>query len=237
MSDQGSNKENISLEDIVIYLEKHPNFFYENPHILEQVNLNHNQPKGSISLIEHQVSLLRDQNANYKNKLADLISIGKKNDLFIKKIQKLYFNQLKTNNLSERLELINSFLHNDFSIASSVLMISDDLRKKNLTTKSNKFIKYFNREDKKLDYFSKFIDLGSPKCGEIKAEHATYLFGSDPIIRSAALIPVGDQIMLGFLAIGSMEKDYFNPNQSVDILSGLGDLIYIIISNFIDSNE
>ena len=60
MSDQDSNKENITLEDIVTYLEQHPNFFYENPQILEQVNLTHNRPKGSISLIEHQVSVLRD---------------------------------------------------------------------------------------------------------------------------------------------------------------------------------
>ena len=237
MSDQDSNKENITLEDIVTYLEQHPNFFYENPQILEQVNLTHNRPKGSISLIEHQVSVLRDQNTEYKKQLADFISIGKKNDLFIKKMQKLYFNQLKSIDLSERIQLINNFLHNDFSIASSVLMISEDLRKKKLTDKSNKFLKYFNREDKKLDYFSKLIDLGSPKCGEIKEERAIYLFGSDPIVRSAALIPIGHKIKFGFLAIGSVEKDYFNPNQSMDILSGLGDLIYIIISNFIDHNE
>ena len=53
-----------------------------------------------------------------------------------------------------------------------------------------------------------------------------FLFGADSQgVSSVALIPLGGKEPFGLLAIGSPDKDRFNPGMSTEFLGRMGELI------------
>ena len=44
-------------------------------------------------------------------------------------------------------------------------------------------------------------------------------------VGSVALLPLGESVELGFLAIGSRDAEHFHPGMSIDFLSRLGELV------------
>ncbi|OUU80296.1 MAG: hypothetical protein CBC38_02580 [Gammaproteobacteria bacterium TMED78] len=237
MKGEESNKKEKALNDIDAFLDQNPDIFNDHPRLLEKINLSYDSQQGSVSLVERQVAILKAQNLKYKKELENIIIAGEKNEFFLKKIHKLYLKQIIENNLVKRMDLIDRFLHQGFSIASAVIIIFSSINNKVLSYEKKGFIKLVSRDHKKLDSFASFFESGQPRCGAIKDDQRDFLFGNEKEINSAALIPIGSKLKLGFLAIGSEDKDYFNPSLSTDILSSLGELIYAILSNSEYNNE
>ena len=82
------------------------------------------------------------------------------------------------------------------------------------------------REGDDLKAFDTFLKGSGPRCGQIRDAQRDYLFGKETDeIGSAALIPLGSQSDIGFLAIGSADSERFHPGMSIDFLSRLGQLV------------
>ena len=89
-----------------------------------------------------------------------------------------------------------------------------------------RFFRVVSRKDPTLKPFATFLDGSGPRCGQIRDSQRTFLFRDDAEeIGSAALVPIGAGAPVGFLAIGSNDKDRFHPGMSIDFLTRLGDLI------------
>lgn len=65
-----------STEDKVReYLLNNSNFFIDNPDLLVQMNFPHSTP-GAVSIIERQVSLLREHHAKLRERMSELVYTG-----------------------------------------------------------------------------------------------------------------------------------------------------------------
>ena len=66
-------------KDVEAFLRAHPDFLQDRPGLLAVLNLPHGG-EGAVSLVERQVSVLRERNIISRQKLAELSDIGKEND-------------------------------------------------------------------------------------------------------------------------------------------------------------
>ena len=122
-----AEEESFSEEDVVDYLRRHPEFFERQPQSLAGMKLNHPTGGGAISLVERQVTVLRQKNTELERKLKDLISVAKVNDGLVKRMHKLAVTLLGEPDISRRLTALESNLREQFAAEQAVLVLFDDV--------------------------------------------------------------------------------------------------------------
>jgi len=219
----------ISADTVADYLNTHPDFFEAYPQLLDAIELSHSAGPRAVSLIERQVSVLRDKNVKLEKQLIELVDVAKSNEEFVAKIDELAVDLLACRSRDDIVELLEQTLRSRFGAEHSVMVLF--LPSKQGREPETRFLRVIDRQDPALTPFKTFVEIGDPRCGFIRDTQRDFLFGANNIeIGSAALIPLGDQCETGFLAIGSSDADYFHPGQSLDFLGRLGKLVAAALS-------
>jgi len=217
-------------EDVVAaYLLAHPDFFDRHTRVLADLALAHVPGGDAISLVERQVSVLRQRSADLEKQLKQLVGVAKANDALVEKIHKLSLRLLATNDSGARLDLLERGIREDFRAERAVLVLFESVA--GIARLDNAFVKFVDRNDAALKPFASFLKMGRPRCGLIRDRQKSFLFaGHETEIGSAALVPLGSAAELGFLVIGSSDREYFNPGKSMDLLSRLGELVAVALT-------
>jgi uncharacterized protein YigA (DUF484 family) len=215
--------ESLSEDEIAQYLEDHPDFFERHETLLGELKLPHR--KGvAVSLVERQVSTLRQKNMQLESRLRDLVSVARGNDELAQKIHGFATRLLAAGSRPQAVEVAEELLRSSFEADNSVLVLFDIGTDE--FPANNRFLRRIDRNDPSLSPFKTFMQTSEPRCGLIRDTQKEFLFRSDAAeIGSAALIPLGEHCSTGLLAIGSHDADHFNPGKSMDFLSRLGDLL------------
>ena len=83
-----------------------------------------------------------------------------------------------------------------------------------------------SRDDDGLELFQGFMASSKPQIGRLREGQLGFLFGDDAArIRSAAVVPIGESVRYGILAVGSRRQERFTSNMSTEFLSRIGELI------------
>ena len=219
-----SKNENISEKSVSDFLSLHPNFFENHQDLLKSLNLSH-ASGDAVSLIERQISILRQKEVSLQNQLNQFINVAHTNDIISKKIYRFTIDLFATTNLEETLKTIKNNIKNNFDAHESVLVIFD--RKNNISKKLlGNFFHVFNEINESLIPFNKFLEKKEVFCGKISLEQSNFLSKENAHkIKSIALIPIGVDSQIGFLAIGNTDLNHFHPGMSVDFLKHIGDLL------------
>ena len=209
----------LNARKVQLYLEKHPDFFIEKNQLLSSLNLPHIN-KGSISLVERQMTILREENKQQKNTLNDFISTATENDVLTKKIQSLALKLITTDNLKATLQICHDALTHDFKIECCTFILF-----KEVNIGKCSYVNCINKNHSSLKSFQSFLKNKSPRCNKLTNDQYKLLFKKPTNIASSALIPLNTKKTYGFLAIGSRDAKRFNPSMSMDYLSLIGTLI------------
>lgn len=89
---EGSNKPFsafITDDDIAIYLQNNPDFFYKKPALLTTIRLPHAE-RGAVSLIEAQLDKLRQKIASLEDEITALMTRANQNDVLFKTFAKTH---------------------------------------------------------------------------------------------------------------------------------------------------
>ena len=206
------------------YLEANPEFFERHGDLLGSLRLPHGS-EAAVSLVERQVSILRQKDLKLEQKLKDLIKVARANELLGAKMHQLTLHLLAAKSISETLEAIEAALRTGFNADLSVLVLFGDPAEFE-DVKVGRFFKPVERESESLKAFSTFLKSNNPRCGQVRDSQRDFLFGKETDeVGSAALVPLGKKSEIGFLAIGSADANRFHPGMSMDFLSRLGDLV------------
>lgn len=213
------------MEDAVQdYLEANPDFFERHGDLLSALRLPH-VSGAAVSLVERQVSVLRQKDLKLERKLKDLIEVARVNDTLGAKMHQLTLRLLAAHDISETLQAIEAALRTGFDADLSVLVLFSDPSMFD-DVNVGRFFKPIERESESLKAFATFLKGSNPRCGQVRDSQRDFLFGKETDeVGSAALIPLGKKSDIGFLAIGSTDSDRFHPGMSMDFLSRLGDLV------------
>ena len=218
----------VSESDVHSYLQRNPDFFERHAMLLDTLRLPH-VTGAAVSLVERQVSVLRQKDLKLERRMKELLEVARANELLAGKIHQLALRLLNTRDLSQTLDAVEGALRTEFGADHSVLVLLDD-PSSFVNVKAGRFIKAINRDDPALQPFTTFLGSSNPRCGQMRDAQRDFLFGPDTNeVGSAALVPLGQKCLLGFLAIGSVDANRFHPGMSFDFLARLGELVEVAL--------
>ena len=223
--------ESLSEDAIRDYLADHPDFFERHADLLGALKLPHSSG-AAVSLVERQVSVLRQKDLKHERKLKELLEVARANDALSAKIHQLTLKLLSAADLSTLLGNLEEALRADFDADQSILVLFGE-REAFAEIRAGRFFKAISRDDSTLKPFDTFLKGNGARCGQIRDAQRDFLFGKETDeVGSAALIPLGSGSETGFLAIGSADSNRFHPGMSIDFLGRLGELVAEALKRF-----
>ena len=209
-------------ESVARYLQHNPDFFERHQPLLSRLRLPHARSGATISLVERQVEVLREQQASLEQKLAEFVKVARSNDTVAEKMHRFTRRLLRASSRSEAVEQMEASLREDFDAFHSVLVLVGPAH----GLPPQRFVRSVSADDANLKSFESLFASGKPRCGQARDSQRDFLFGSDANdIGSVALVPLGEKGSIGLLALGSTDRDRFHPGMSTEFLARLGDLI------------
>jgi len=214
-------------KSVADYLRDNPDFFQNNTSLLAALQIPH-AVGPAVSLVEHQVKVLRDQNSQLKRKLMDLVHIARDNNRLNERMHQLTLGLINASSLEALLDTLRENLLVEFKADTVTLRLAGlpEARARECA------VDIFDPDSKELNHFEVFLKSSRPQCGRFKQEQLQYLFGDQAqAIESVALIPLGPKISLGLLAIGSREASRFHPGMGTLFLTHLGELTGLLLAD------
>lgn len=223
----------VDERSIVAYLKDHPDFFKTHHYILEELAIPH-PCGGVVSLIERQVEVLQERIRTANNKTQEMMNIARDNNTLSEKIQLLTLELIKARlELSPLVQTFHEELHQYFKIEmSNLLMFSTANFSAKLKLAG---LQHLDRKNPWVIDLERIFESPEPICGQFKPEQIAEMF---PIqvgrIGSVALVPLFTAYrQLGILALGSIDKEHFNPNMGTHFLSYLGAVLTLLLDPLI----
>ena len=217
-------EDEISERSVREYLEANPDFFEHHSALLGQLELRHSAG-GAVSLVERQVSMLRQKELKIQRQLKDLIEVARANDVISAKIHELALQLLAAVDLAQCVAAIEEAMRSGFGADHAILVLFGDPTMFD-DIDAGRFFRVIGQKDSSLGPFDTFLNGSGPRCGQVRDSQREFLFQDDAEeIGSVAMVPLGDKAEIGFLAIGSADADRFHPGMSIDFLARVGDLI------------
>lgn len=212
-------------EEVVRFLQQDSEFFLRHPDLLAGLQLPHESGDGAVSLVERQLSVLRDKNRGLEIKLKELISVARSNHELSDKVHSLALKLIRASDTNTVIESVEQTLREEFGASDTVVVLfhnpSDIVQ-----IADTRFLRRVEKQDPGLKPFGTFIEQGRPRCGRARDAQLEFLFPDHALeIGSIALIPLGEKAGIGMLAIGSQDADRFHPGMSTDFLERIGDLV------------
>jgi uncharacterized protein YigA (DUF484 family) len=224
-------EDDLSEDAVHDYLEANPDFFERHGDLLGSLRIPHGSG-AAVSLVERQISVLRQKDLKLERRLNDLIEVARVNDALATKMHRLTLHLIAAKDLSATLVAIETALRTGFNADLSVLVLFGDPAVFD-DVKVGRFFKPIERETKSLHAFATFLKSANPRCGQVRDSQRDFLFGKETDeVGSAALVPLGKKSETGFLAIGSADANRFHPGMRMDFLSRLGDLVAEALRRF-----
>jgi len=229
MSTQKIDSPRIGDDAVEEYLRSHPEFFVTRNDLLMAIALPHSAG-GAVSLVERQVTLLREQNRRYRRQLQNLVQIARTNDDLIGRLQRLTLKLLCVFELEPVVAVLEDSLRDDFQADAAALRLFADAPLSSSQREGFLSVRTAALGDTEQE-LARLLVGGKPVCGKLAAGQLALLFGSTESIRSAAVLPMhtagagGESVLFGMLAIGSRDDDRFRADMDTHYLVHMSELI------------
>ena len=198
-------KKKLSNKEIAEYLILNPNFFKENPEVLNSIEIVHDSG-AAVSLIQKQVELLRSNYNSTTDKLMELLGIAKNNeDIFIL-TKELILSLIDALSIEEIVVLLEKSFVADFGAKNSrVLFFTES--SKNLPKGRIK------NPSEATNILGNLLKPGKIFCGEVNKDVAKFIFNQKTSVKEMALVPLNSSSLLGLIALGSDQPGKYSDNK------------------------
>jgi uncharacterized protein YigA (DUF484 family) len=212
-------------ERIERYLSLNPDFFERHQPLLARMRLPHMRTGSTVSPVERQVEVLREQKTEADRRLAEFIAVARANDTLAERIHRFTRRMLRAPNPVAAISTLEASLREDFDAFHSVLVLTAPIASL-AKVEAEPFLRKLAADDANIRTFEALLATGKPRCGQVRDTQRDFLFGPESAsIGSVALAPLGENGALGLLALGSAERERFHPGMSTEFLKRMGELI------------
>ncbi len=224
MTDKKIIKESLETEAVIAYLREHPNLLVEHPDLLSEINIPH-ATGAATSLVERQVSVLREQLRQHKHQLKELIEIATENGHLSERLHILAGKLIDTADVESLITTIKKSLVSDFKADKIVLFILDD---------HDDVPEFVGKGWAQKPLFEEVINNKQPVCGRLSEEQHHIMFGDElPEYGSSVLVPLSGKEWNGLLAIGSQSPDRYKKDMGTEMLSQMADIVTLAIDPYV----
>src|SRR4051812_32564952 len=113
----------MNKDDVARFLRTNPEFFDDNPELLENVQVPHPYGGRAISLAERQTLALRDKVKLVEGKLGELIRFGEENDAISEKVHRLAVALVGARDFPALTQSLYFHLREDFAVPHVALRV------------------------------------------------------------------------------------------------------------------
>ncbi len=221
----------ISEAEVAAFLDEHPAFFKGRDALLLKMQLPHAHSTNNgkaISLVERQVSLLRERNMETRRQLDDLLTAARQNDEIFNKCQKLVLALIAAKDVNGFFKALEDSLKRDFkSEAYSVIIFSEYAHQINHFTSS---IPAASAEE----YVGGLMRSKAPYLGVLRESEQDFLFRhASARVKSAAVLSIKSKRQLALLAIGSADPEYFRSGMGTLFISFIADVLARLLPRYV----
>ena len=211
------------LQSVRDYLTEHPNFFEENPDTLEAINVSHDSGK-AISLVERQITIMRDKNKALSAQVEELIDTAKNNDQLLAKTNQLVLKLIQAEDLNSLIEALDTSLKNDFNTEFYSLTLIDK------GFYASKTVANLVSEEDAKSKISSLLSAQKAVSGILREEQINFLFEqSANSVASVIALPLNSSEPFGILALGSSDADFYSHDIGTVFIDYIGALLNELI--------
>lgn len=212
---------------IADYLQENTDFFVNHPQLLADLNLPH-ESGDAVSLVERQVSILRERNMDMRRRLGRLLDNARDNTKLFEKTRRLNLMLLEAQHLKDVIDSVFFSFDNDFDIAfTSLILFGDATRIPE--TQARVVSIHIARE-----HASRFLSSHKTLCGDLPADEVTFIFADQaPDIASCAVAPLINGNIFGLLAVGSNDPHRYRSSMGTLFLSYISEILSRVIPKHI----
>ena len=120
-----SASESLEAAAVAAYLEAHPDFFVEHEELLPALRIPH-QRGDTVSLVERQMTILRDRNIEMRHRLSQLMDVARDNDRLFDKTRRLILALMDASSLEDVVISVEDSLRQDFQVPFVSLILLGD---------------------------------------------------------------------------------------------------------------
>ncbi|MBL4607167.1 MAG: DUF484 family protein [Pseudomonadales bacterium] len=214
-----SNKKTLSSEEVTAYLLENRDFFEQHPDSLSALNVPHNA-QGASSLIERQVTQLREHNEHLRHRIAELLENARNNDQLFEKTRKLSLLLNKGFDFTEQVNKLRQSLAEDFNAECYSLILFDKP-----AVQEGDFLQTIASETAQKQAPG-LMGIKHVFCGHLREQEYQFLFPNEyKNIHSAIVIPIKEKNLHGFIALGSVDKNRFHPKLGTLFAEYIGNMV------------
>lgn len=201
------------------FLAANPDFFDQYPDILESLQLPHDSGK-AVSLIERQISVLRERNIEMRARLHNLLESARENDKLFEKTKRLVLNILEGKNLDAVVTALYDSLGADFKVEYFRLILLGE--QDEIPTTNARVVGL----DEAQSAIGTLLRTNRAICGVLRRDELEFLFGDEAgAIGSVAAVPLCHGHVFGILAIGNSDPNRYRSSMGTLFLSYIAEIL------------
>lgn len=214
-------------EQVVAYLQAHPHFFAEHQDLLADLFLPH-ESGPAVSLVERQVSILRERNIEMRNRLSKLLDNARENDKLFDKTKRLVLTLLEGQDLPDIVDALHYCFDKEFGIHfTSLLLFGSEMR---IPGSQARIIPLVDARN----HLGALLKSNRAMCGTLGDKELQYIFGKHASdIGSVATVPLVHGPAFGLLAIGNRDPDYYRSSMGTLFLSYIGEVLNRLLPKYL----
>lgn len=209
---------NIELNDEVVreYLREHDDFLQRNPDMLDFLHISH-ASGSAVSLVEKQVSILRERNIDMRHKLKTLTANAQNNDTLYEQTSALVLKLLDARSLEALYKDFMASITGDFEVEHACMILyGEDDRSNGPRMETQESVKAV---------IGALFKGNKAVCGTLREGELKYLFPECSTVGSAAIMPLSNDEPLGLIAVGSSDANRYTSKMGTLFLSHVADVI------------
>ena len=206
----------LSDEQVRDYLKQNGDFLQRNPDMLDHLHISH-ASGSAVSLVEKQVSVLRERNIDMRHRLNALTANARDNDKLYEQTRSLVLALLDAASIDELYTAFMNSMERDFNVDYASLILFGETDEENSC-------RIEPAETAKIE-IGALLKGRKPVCGVLRKEELAYLFPDAGDVGSAALMPLANGEELGLVAVGSADANRYSSNMGTLFLTHIADVI------------
>jgi len=219
--------ETLNEADVAKFLTENPTFFLKQEQLLADMFLPHASGE-AVSLLERQVSILRERNIEARKRLSDILEQGQRNDVLFQKTRGLILALLETKNINDLARCLIEYCEQEFQVdAVSFTLIA------NADTHKATACQVLAENEIKL-VMSSLLSSKEAMSGVFREEELKLMFADKSAsLQSAAIMPVrANNTTLAFISLGSQDAHYFQTGIDTLFLGFIADVLARLLPKY-----
>ncbi len=220
-----------SETEVIEHLRDNPDFFLRHPILISEAKLPH-QSGRTISLVEHQVAILRERNVEMRRRMNELMQTAQANEELFRKTRALTLALLDSTSLHELNEVLATHVLVDFDADFVCTHLVD----------APVALDHIRTHERSLPFVN-LLQNNQATCTALRPEelHAIFPHSDHEQTGSAVLLPIDvprtsgttrDEVT-GIFCIGSRAADHFSPDMDTLFVSYISDVLTKVLTRFL----